>query len=36
MDEEDLEKIKDEMAQIGRVASQVMELTGQLVEKFKD
>ena len=24
------------MAQVGRVASQVMELTGQLVEKFKD
>ena len=36
IDEEDLEKIKDEMAQVGRVASQVMELTGQLVEKFKD
>ena len=28
IDEEDLDKIKDEMAQVGRVASQVMELTG--------
>ena len=36
IDEEDKEKIKEEMAQVGRVASQVMELTGQLVEKFKD
>ena len=36
IDEEDIEKIKEEMAQVGRVASQVMELTGQLVEKFKD
>ena len=36
IDEEDVDKIKDEMAQIGRVASQVKELTGQLVEKFND
>lgn len=31
-----MDKIKDEMAQVGRVASQAMELSGQLVEKFKD
>jgi len=31
-----MDKIKEEMAQVGRVASQVMELSGQLVEKFKD
>lgn len=31
-----MEKIKDEMAQVGRVAMQAMELSGQLVEKFKD
>jgi len=36
IDEEDVDKIKEEMAQIGKVASQVMELSGQLVEKFKD
>ena len=36
IDEEDIEKIKDEMAGVGRVASQAMELAGQLVEKFKD
>jgi len=36
IDEEDMEKIKEEMSKVGRVASQVMELTGQLVEKFKD
>ena len=31
-----MDKIKEEMAMVGRVASQVMELSGQLVEKFKD
>lgn len=36
IDEEDMENIKDEMAKVGRVASQIMELSGQLVEKFKD
>ena len=36
IDEEDVDKIKDEMAEIGKVASQVMELSGQLVEKFND
>ena len=36
IDEEDLDNIKAEMAQVGRVASQTMELSGQLVEKFKD
>lgn len=36
IDEEDMDKIKEEMAQVGRVASQAMELSGQLVEKFKD
>ena len=36
LDEEDLENIKYEMAKVGRVASQIMELSGQLVEKFKD
>ena len=36
IDEEDMDKIKEEMSKVGRVASQVMELTGQLVEKFKD
>jgi len=36
IDEEDLEKIKEEMAEVGRVASQAMELSGQLVEKFGD
>ena len=36
MDEEDVEKFKEQIAKIGRAASQCMELTGQLVEKFKD
>ena len=36
IDEEDVEKIKEEMAEVGRVASQAMELSGQLVEKFGD
>lgn len=34
IDEEDIEKIKDEMAEVGRVATEAMELSGQLVEKF--
>ena len=31
-----MENIKAEMAQVGRVATQAMELSGQLIEKFKD
>ena len=36
IDEEDMETIKEEFAKIGRLGSQTMELTGQLVEIFKD
>ena len=36
IDEEDLERLRDELAKVGRVTSQVMELSGQLVEKFND
>ena len=35
MDEEDVEAIKADLAKISNVSSQVMELTGQLVEIFK-
>ena len=34
IDEEDMDKIKDEMAEVGRAAEQAMELAGQLTEKF--
>lgn len=36
LDEEDMEKIKEDLAKIGKLANQTMELTGQLVEIFKD
>lgn len=36
MDEMDLERIKEDLAKMTSVTSQVMELTGQLVEIFKD
>ena len=36
MDEEDLEQIKEELAKVGNLASQVMEVTGQLCDIFKD
>jgi len=35
MDEEDMEQIKQDLAKVSGVASQIMELTGQLVEIFK-
>jgi hypothetical protein len=36
IDEEDMDKIKEELAKLGKVGTQSMELTGQLVEIFKD
>ena len=36
LDEEDMEKIKEELAKLGKLATQTMELSGQLVEIFKD
>jgi hypothetical protein len=36
LDEEDIERIKEDLAKMTTVTSQVMELTGQLVEIFKD
>lgn len=36
IDEEDMERIKKDLAKVGKVACQVMELTGQLVDIFKD
>jgi hypothetical protein len=35
MDEEDVERIKEDLAKMTSVTTQVMELTGQLVEIFK-
>lgn len=35
MDEEDIENIKADLAKMTTVTTQVMELTGQLVEIFK-
>jgi hypothetical protein len=36
IDEEDIEKVKQDLAKVSDVACQVMELTGQLVEIFKN
>lgn len=36
LDEEDVERIKEDLAKMTSVTTQVMELTGQLVEIFKD
>lgn len=36
IDEEDIERMKADLAKVSGVASQVMELTGQLVEIFKN
>jgi glycerol-3-phosphate O-acyltransferase len=36
IDEEDIEKVKEDLAKVSKVASEVMELTGQLVEIFKN
>ena len=36
LDEEDMEQIKEDLAKMTSVTTQVMELTGQLVEIFKD
>lgn len=36
LDEEDIDRIKEDLARVSSVMTQVMELTGQLVEIFKD
>jgi len=36
IDDEDMEKVKKDLARVSNVAEQVMELTGQLVEIFKN
>jgi len=36
IDDEDTEKFKKDLARVSNVAEQVMELTGQLVEIFKN
>jgi len=36
IDDEDMEKFKKDLARVSNVAEQVMELTGQLVEIFKN
>lgn len=36
IDEEDVERLKMDLAKVSSVACQVMELTGQLVEIFKE
>jgi hypothetical protein len=36
IDEEDIEKMRTDLAKISKIATQVMELTGQLVEIFKN
>lgn len=36
IDEEDIEKVKQDLAKVSNVACQIMELTGQLVEVFKN
>ena len=35
-DEEDMERVKQDLAKVSKVACEVMELTGQLVEIFKN
>lgn len=36
LDEEDMEDLKEDIAKVSRLASQIMELTGQLCDIFKD
>jgi len=36
MDEEDLDNVKKDLAKVSAVGTQIMELTGQLCEIFKD
>jgi hypothetical protein len=36
MDEEDFEKIKGDIAEVGKLSEQVMELSGQLCDIYKN